>query len=131
MRAAADPSLPRAVRKGPPIALTCECGEKRELHYGESWQCESCGRSFDTRRIPLEEYAAIHRARVRDRILPAVALVGVAAVATAFVLSGRWPAAVVVVPLCGFVWSTFIRPARRRRQYREMAERPRWEISSD
>ena len=51
---AVDPVLPRAARKGPPITLTCECGEKRELRYGESWRCESCGRSFDTRRIPLE-----------------------------------------------------------------------------
>ena len=128
---AADPVLPRAARKGPPITLTCECGETRELRYGESWLCESCGRSFDTRRIPLEEYAAIRRARVRDRILPAAVLLAVAAIATAFVLSGRWPAAVVIVPLCGFVWSTFIRPARRRRQFREIAERPRWEINSD
>ena len=128
---APDPDLPRAVRKGPPITLTCECGEKREVRYGESWQCEGCGRSFDTRRIPLEEYAAIHRARVRDRLLPAAVLLLVAGVALAFVLSGRWPAAVVVVPLSGFVWSTFVRPARRRRQYRAIAELPRWEINSD
>jgi Flp pilus assembly protein TadB len=128
---AADPGLLRAARKGPPITLTCECGEKREVRYGDSWRCENCGRSFDTRRIPLEEYAAIRRARVRDRILPAAVLLAVAAIATAFVLSGRWPAAVVVVPLFGFVWSTFIRPARRRRQYRAIAERPRWEINSD
>jgi Flp pilus assembly protein TadB len=128
---AADPDLPRAVRKGPPITLTCECGEKREVRYGESWQCEGCGRSFDTRRIPLEQYAAIHRARVRDRLLPAAVMLLVAGVALAFVLSGRWPAAVVIVPLSGFVWSTFVRPARRRRQYRAIAERPRWEINSD
>jgi Flp pilus assembly protein TadB len=128
---AADPDLPRAVRRGPPITLTCECGEKREVRYGESWQCEGCGRSFDTRRIPLEEYAAIHRARVRDRLLPAAMLLLVAGVALAFVLSGRWPAAVVIVPLSGFVWSTFVRPARRRRQYRAIAELPRWEINSD
>ena len=128
---AADPDLPRAVRRGPPITLTCECGEKREVRYGESWQCEGCGRSFDTRRIPLEEYAAIHRARVRDRLLPAAVLLLVAGVALAFVLSGRWPAAVVIVPLSGFVWSTFVRPARRRRQYRAIAELPRWEINSD
>jgi Flp pilus assembly protein TadB len=128
---AADPDLPRAVRKGPPITLTCECGEKREVRYGESWQCEGCGRSFDTRRIPLEEYAAIRRSRVRDRLLPAAVLLLVAGVALAFVLSGRWPAAVVIVPLSGFVWSTFVRPARRRRQYRAIAERPRWEINSD
>jgi Flp pilus assembly protein TadB len=128
---AADPDLPRAVRRGPPITLTCECGEKREVRYGEGWQCEGCGRSFDTRRIPLEEYAAIHRARVRDRLLPAGVLLLVAGVALAFVLSGRWPAAVVIVPLSGFVWSTFVRPARRRRQYRAIAELPRWEINSD
>jgi Flp pilus assembly protein TadB len=128
---AVDPDLPRAVRRGPPITLTCECGEKREVRYGESWQCEGCGRSFDTRRIPLEEYAAIHRARVRDRLLPAAVLLLVAGVALAFVLSGRWPAAVLIVPLSGFVWSTFVRPARRRRQYREIAELPRWEINSD
>jgi Flp pilus assembly protein TadB len=128
---AADPDLPRAVRKGPPITLTCECGEKREVRYGESWQCEGCGRSFDTRRIPLEEYAAIRRSRVRDRLLPAAVLLLVAGVALAFVLSGRWPAAVVIVPLSGFVWSTFVRPVRRRRQYRAIAERPRWEINSD
>ena len=128
---AADPDLPRAVRRGPPITLTCECGEKREVRYGESWECEGCGRSFDTRRIPLEEYAAIHRARVRDRLLPAAVLLLVAGVALAFVLSGRWPAAVVIVPLSGFVWSTFVRPARRRRQYRAIAELPRWEINSD
>jgi Flp pilus assembly protein TadB len=128
---AADRDLPRSVRKGPPITLTCECGEKREVRYGESWRCEGCGRSFDTSRIPLEEYAAIRRSRVRDRLLPAAVLLLVAGVALAFVLSGRWPAAVVIVPLSGFVWSTFVRPVRRRRQYRAIAERPRWEINSD
>ena len=29
---------PGAVLKGPPITVTCECGEKRELAYGERWQ---------------------------------------------------------------------------------------------
>jgi Flp pilus assembly protein TadB len=128
---AADPSLPRGVRKGPPITLTCECGEKREVRYGDSWQCENCGRNFDTRRIPLEEYAAIHRNRVRDRIVPSIMVAVLAGVVVALVLSGRALAAIVVVPLVGFVWSTFVRPARRRRQYQAIAERPRWEINSD
>jgi len=126
-----DGKLPRAVRRGPPITLTCECGNKRELRYGETWSCDGCGRSFDTRRIPIEEYAAIHRMRVRDRVLPGVVILAVGGAAAAFVLAGRWYGAVVVVPLVGFVWSNFVRPARRRRQYRAIAELPRWEISSD
>jgi Flp pilus assembly protein TadB len=123
--------LPRVVRWGPPITLTCECGERRELRYGELWSCESCGRTFDTRRIPLEEYAAIRRSRVRDRLLPGLVVLVLAGVVAGLVLSGRALAAVVLVPMTGFVWSTFVRPARRRRQYREIAERPSWEISSD
>jgi hypothetical protein len=128
---AADPALPRAARKGPPISLTCECGEKRELRYGEQWTCASCGRRFDTRRIPLEEYAAIHRARVRGRVLPGAVLLGLASLATVLILAGRWYAALVIVPLVGWLWSSFVRPVRRRRQYREIAERPKWEISAD
>jgi len=129
---AAEPGrLPRSVRKGPPISLSCECGATRELRYGEQWTCESCGRRFDTRRIPIEQYQAIRRARVHDRILPAAVLFMVAAAAVLLVALGRWPAAVVMVPLVGFAWSTFVRPVRRRRQYREIAERPRWEITAE
>jgi hypothetical protein len=123
--------LPWAARRGPPITLTCECGEKRELRYGERWRCESCGRSFDTRKIPLEEYAAIHRSRVRDRVLPTLVLICVAAAATVFILIGRWYAALLIVPMAGYGWSSFVRPRRRRRQYQAIAERPHWEISSD
>jgi hypothetical protein len=128
---AGNRDLPRAVRRGPPIILTCECGDKRELHYGERWRCESCGRNFDTRKIPVDEYEAIQRRRARDRVLPAVIFVGVAALATVFVLVGRWYAALLIVPMAGFGWSSFIRPRRRRRQYQAIAELPRWEISSD
>ena len=43
---------PGAVLKGPPITLTCECGEKHDLPYGERWECESCGRIWDTEPDP-------------------------------------------------------------------------------
>ena len=65
--------LPRSVRKGPLITVKCECGERRELHYGEQWKCESCGRRFDTRKIPIEEYAAIRRTQIRYRLFPLLA----------------------------------------------------------
>ena len=43
----------------PPITVKCECGEKRDLAYGERWTCETCGRyvksidlTLDARPIP-------------------------------------------------------------------------------
>jgi hypothetical protein len=128
---AAHADLPRAVRKGPPITVTCECGARRDLRYGERWRCDGCGRSYDTNRIPLEEYASLRRNKVRDRILPSIVFAAAAAVALVFVLIGRPLAVVVVVPLAGFLWSSFVRPARRRRQYQAIADRPRWKIESD
>jgi Flp pilus assembly protein TadB len=127
----AHADLPRAVRNGPPITVKCECGERRDLRYGERWRCDGCGRSYDTNRIPLEEYASLRRNRVRDRILPLIVFTAAAAVALVFVLVGRPLAVVVVVPLTGFLWSSFVRPARRRRQYQAIADRPRWTIESD
>ena len=35
-----DTPLPRTIRKGPRITLTCRCGEHQYLHYGEIWTCE-------------------------------------------------------------------------------------------
>jgi hypothetical protein len=123
--------LPRSVRKGPPITVTCECGEKRDLRYGERWRCEGCGRSYDTNRIPVQEYASLRRDRVHDRILPTAVFVLLGCLVLVFVLVGRPLAAVLVVPFVGFVWGTFVRPKRRRRQYKAIAERPRWKIRAD
>jgi len=123
--------LPRAVRKGPPITVTCECGQKRDLRYGERWRCDGCGRSYDTNRIPVQEYASLRRDRVHDRILPTAVFVLLGCLVLVLVLVGRPLAAVLVVPFVGFVWGTFVRPKRRRRQYKAIAERPRWQIRAD
>jgi hypothetical protein len=123
--------LPRAVRKGPPITVTCECGERRELRYGQLWGCENCGRRYDTNQIPVHEYASMRRNQVRDRVLPSIVFAVVVAIALVFVLIGRPLALIVVFPLTGFLWSSFVRPARRRRQYKAIADRPRWKIRAD
>src|SRR5437870_2590340 len=39
----------------PPITIRCECGESRDVAYGELWRCERCGRSWNTQQIPAEE----------------------------------------------------------------------------
>jgi hypothetical protein len=127
----ATAELPRAVRKGPPITVKCECGEKRDLRYGERWRCEACGRSYDTNKIPVDEYAALRRTRVHDRILPSAVFGLVVALVIVFVAVGRPLAAIVIAPMIGFVWGTFIRPKRRRRQLQAIADRPRWKLRAD
>ena len=123
--------LPRSVRKGPPITVGCECGQKRDLKYGERWRCEGCGRRYDTNRIPLEQYATIRQSQVRQRAVPIAAALVIAVIALVFTLEGRSLAAFVVIPLGAFIWNLFIRPARRRRQYRAIENLPVWNIKAD
>ena len=47
--------------KGPPITVSCHCGEVRHIPYGEAWTCEKCGRRWNTAQIPAEDYWGIMR----------------------------------------------------------------------
>jgi len=129
---ATEANLPRAVRKGPLITVTCECDEQRQLRYGERWRCEGCGRNFDTSKIPLEQYAAIRRVQVRYRMFPVVAGLLLLAGAVAFVLTGRAYGALIVVPFLLVSWGMFGRPFYRSRYRRALTKNlPTWEIESD
>jgi len=129
---ATESKLPRAVRKGPLITVTCECGERRQLRYGERWQCEACGRRFDTGKIPLDEYAAIRRTQVRYRLFPLGAGLLLLAGVIVFFLTGRAYGALVAVPFLLASWAVFVRPLYRSRYHRSLAKKlPTWEIKSD
>jgi len=86
---------------------------------------------WDTTRIPIDEYAAIRRAQLRHRITPLAVTSLVLAVALVLILTGRALLAVLVVPMAGYAWGQFIRPARRHRRERELSELPRWEIKAE
>ena len=119
---------PGAVLRGPPIAVTCQCGEKRDLSYGEEWTCANCGRRWDTSRIPPDQYEAIRRTQLRFRVLPVAYGVGVLALAMFFTLTGNIFSVFVLLPLALMIWFYFVRPAHRRRYRRAIAELPRWEL---
>lgn len=127
-----EEDLPRSVRKGPLITLTCECGGRRELRYGEQWKCEKCGRRYDTRKIPLDEYTAIRRTQIRYRLFPlAAALLLLAAVIVLFV-GGRTYAAIVVIPFLLASWAIFWRPFYRSRYRRSLSKNvPQWNIKAE
>jgi Flp pilus assembly protein TadB len=113
--------------RNPPITITCECGETREVAYGDRWRCEVCGRSWDTQQIPAEEYESLLR-RMRRHELEALAMTALAAaimvplivvVSSSFIL--------LVVPVMA-AWLFLILPFWRR-WYRRTARRaPRWQL---
>jgi hypothetical protein len=124
-------TIPRSVRRGPAITLTCECGESRHLHYGERWTCETCGRSWDTTKIPLDQYAAIRRTQLHYRRVPiAISVLALAAVIACIVV-GKALGGLLVVAILASSWSMFFRPLHRRRYREALADLPTWQIEPD
>ena len=119
---------PGTVLRGPPIALTCECGVKHDVRYGDTWTCEQCGRTWDTGQIPREQYEAIRRTQLRFRALPVALGLLVAAIAIFFTLTGNVFSVFFLLPISITVWFVFLRPAHRRRYRRAIADLPRWEL---
>ena len=117
--------------KGPPITVTCECGEKRELGYGERWVCESCGRSYDTTRIPRDQYDEIRKLSLRYRALPVAYAVVIAVVALVFTLTGNVPGVFFLFPVALITWFIFIRPAHRKRYRAALKRLPRWQLRAE
>ena len=130
--ASGQAELPRSVRKGPPITVTCECGQKRDLQYGEQWQCEGCGRSYDTRKIPLEEYAAIRRTQLRYRLIPLIAGLILLAAMIVFFIAGSAFSGLVLIAFVGASWVMFVRPFFRTRYRKSLGKNlPSWNLKAD
>ena len=119
---------PGAVLRGPPIAVTCDCGEKRDLRYGEAWRCERCGKRWNTRQIPAEQYEVIRRTQLRFRVLPVAFGLLVAGAAIFFTLTDNLFSVFILLPLGTMTWFVFIRPTHRKRYRRAIAELPRWTL---
>jgi hypothetical protein len=124
-------TIPRSVRRGPPITLTCECGETRHLRYGDRWTCEKCARSWDTAKIPVDQYAAIRSTQLRFRRAPiAISVLALAAVIACIVV-GKALGGLLVVAILATSWSMFFRPLHRRRYREALADLPTWQIEPD
>jgi hypothetical protein len=127
-----EAELPRSVRNGPLITVTCECGQRKELHYGERWNCEGCGRAFDTRKIPLEEYTAIRRTQLRYRMVPLLSGLFLLAGVTLFFAEGKVFGVLILVPFLFASWNMFVRPFFRSRYRRALGKNmPTWTIDAD
>jgi hypothetical protein len=122
---------PGAVLGGPPIAVTCECGVKHDVRYGDAWTCEQCGRRWDTNQIPREEYDIVRRTQLRYRALPVALGLLVAGLAIFFTLTGNVFSVFFLLPVALTGWFTLLRPVHRRRYRRAIANLPRWDLRPD
>jgi hypothetical protein len=122
---------PGAVLRGPPITVTCECGERAELPYGERWRCPSCGRWYDTARIPREDYERIRRTQLRFRILPVAYALFVSAVAVFFIVTGNAFSVFFLLPISLMAWFLLIRPVHRGRYRQAISDLPRWDLRAE
>lgn len=121
----------RAIQKGPRITLTCDCGEVRYLQYGERWTCEKCGRTWNTERIPVEQYAAIRATQMRFRRIPIAISVLALVIVVASILTGRALGGLLIVVVVAITWSMFFRPLHRRKYRAALAELPTWKIKPE
>jgi len=123
--------LPKAVRRGPPITLTCDCGEQRYLRYGERWTCEKCGKTWNTSRIPVEQYAAIRATQLRYRRVPLAISAFALATVIACIVVGKALGGLILVGLLATTWSMFFRPIHRRKYRQAIADLPTWKIKPE
>jgi len=110
----------------PPITITCDCGAVASVAYGERWQCEKCGRVWDTAQIPADEYARLLQSIRRYKFLivgpPLVAAVVLVPLALAVALQFA-----VLLFVLTIAWRIFAVPQIRRRATRRVVEgNPKW-----
>ena len=113
--------------RGPPIRITCDCGEAVSLRYGERWTCPSCGRRWNTAQIPAEEYGGLNRELRRYKLLAVAAALAVllAYVPLVFLVDAG---IILTAPLLLAGLAIFAGPFWKRRVRRAIAERPRWRL---
>ncbi len=116
--------------KGSRITLSCDCGNINHLSYGERWQCERCGRRWNTADIPAEEYWGIMREMRRFRLtaIAAAVVIGVSFALLTFLVAQRL---FLLLPVVLAGWYIFYMPQWRRHVRRRARNLPVWQLKSE
>jgi hypothetical protein len=116
--------------KRPPITIACDCGESREVPYGETWQCEKCGKRWNTQQIPAAEYEGMLRNMRRFRLEVLGFALAAAAVLVPLIVFVN-PGFIFLAPIAAAIWLFLYLPSWRRKVRRAAGDAPRWEIHPD
>ena len=99
----------------------------RHVPYGETWQCESCGRRWNTAQIPAAEYQGLLRDMRRMRLVPIGIAVGTTVVFGLLALLVA-ESLFVLLPVVLGVWFLWYMPWWRRKIRRRARSGPRWNL---
>jgi Flp pilus assembly protein TadB len=113
--------------RAPPITIRCDCSATRQVPYGEVWQCEGCGKRWNTTQIPAAEYHGILREmrRFRFSAIGFAVLIAVVFVATAVLVS---QSLFLLLPVVLTGWYIFYMPLWRRKVRRRARNLPTWQL---
>jgi Flp pilus assembly protein TadB len=114
----------------PPITITCDCGERKNVAYGDRWTCDRCGRSWNTQQIPAEQYEDLLRRMRRHKLEAIGAGAIIAAVLVALIVAGG-TRFILLVPVVMAAWLFLFLPFWRRRYRRTAHETPRWQLEPE
>lgn len=113
--------------RGARITVKCDCGRIAYLAYGERWECEHCGRRWNTSQIPPEEYWGLMRSMRAERIKvmgAALAIAGVFVVLALVVSQAFY----LMLPLAFSGWYLFVMPRWRSRVRQKARGAPTWNL---
>jgi hypothetical protein len=115
------------VVKGPPITVKCDCGVKRLVAYGQTWECDQCHRRWNTNQIPSEQYQGImtEMRRFRMNAIRSMVIIGAIFVYLALAISKSF---FFLIPIITAGWYLFYMPRWRQRVRRHAREVPKWEL---
>ena len=123
------PEYDRGV-KGPLVTVTCDCGNVRLLPYDTRWECERCGRRWNTGQIPEAEYEQLAR-RVRRYKIQAIVfgtlLVAVFAPLMILVDVRLGITGLIVF----FAWAFLVRPRQRRKLVEATRGQGDWQLTPE
>jgi hypothetical protein len=113
--------------KAPPITVACDCGELKHVLYGDTWECERCGRRWNTNQIPADEYWRILRDMRRLRLSVIGVALGMALVFGALALFVS-QSLFLLLPVLLPIWFVLYMPWWRRRVRRRARSLPKWNL---
>ena len=116
--------------KGPPITVSCHCGNASHVAYGETWTCETCGRRWNTAQIPQDTYWGIMREMRNYRLVVIGVAVGVTllfALLALFVAESL----LLLLPLILMLWFIWFMPWWRRRIRHKARSIPQWQLTPE
>ena len=114
----------------PRVTVTCHCGERLMVPYGQRQTC-SCGRTWDTSEISERDYEAVRAVARRFRHKELAFVIGAVAIVGALVYIGRSAPLIVTIPVFALAWARFFRPWWRQRKRAALRDLPTWDLTAE